>query len=112
MAILLDMDQLILDGLGDGVESHAGGPNYKTRRKDVFGYFPVCALESVVDLVFFDFGDSSVGDDVYFIVAEFLFRVFADFFIVCVQDMRLRLNDMDRNLISQQRWELSSIMTL
>jgi hypothetical protein len=26
--------------------------------------------------------------------------------------MRLRLNDMDRYLIPQQRWELSSIMTL
>lgn len=101
MAIFLDMDQLILDGLGDGVESHAGGPDDKTRWKDVFGYFSIWALQSVVDFVFFDFGDSSVGDDVYFIVAEFLFRVFADFFIVCVQDMGLRLNDMDRYLISQ-----------
>lgn len=75
---------MVFDCLGDGVESYASGPHDETGVEDVFCYLAVGRFEGVVDFVFFDFGDPSVGYDVDFVVGEFFFGVFADFFVVGV----------------------------
>ena len=47
-----------------------------------------------MNLVPFNFGYTSVGDDVDLVVLELFLGVFADFLIVRIENMGLRLNNM------------------
>jgi hypothetical protein len=48
-----------------------------------------------VNLILFDFNDTGVGDDVYLVVLKLFLCIFADFLIVSVENVGLRLDDMD-----------------
>ena len=60
----------------------------------MFSDLSICISCAVSDFILFDFGNAGVRDDVYFVVLELLLGVFADFFVICVENMGLRLDDM------------------
>ena len=106
MTILLDSCQLIFDFLGDGVESYAGRPDDETGGEYVFCDRSGGIFGGVPDSVFFDFADAGVGDDIDFVVAEFAFCVVTYLLVIRVENVTLRLDDMDGDLVSQQRRKL------
>ena len=106
MTIPLDSCQLIFDFLGDGIESYAGGPDDETGGEFVFCDCSGGVFGGVVDSVFGDFADAGVGDDIDFVVAEFTFCVVTYLLVICVENVRLRLDDMDGDLFFQQRRKL------
>jgi len=59
-----------------------------------------------VDVVFVDFADTCICDDVDFLVVKFLLGVVTNLLVVCVEDVRSRLDNMDRNFFSQNCGEL------
>src|SRR5271170_1595161 len=108
MTILLCPCQLIFDFLSDGVESYASGPDDETGGEFVFCDCAGGIFGGVPDSVFGDFGDTGIGYDIDFVVSEFTFCVVTYLLVVSIENVRLRLDDMHGNLVSQQRRKLKS----
>jgi len=82
MSILLYCWQLFFDSCRERIQSDSSRPQDEAARKEVFCDFPVGILGRIGDLVFFEFGNAGVGDDIYLVLLELLLGVFADLFVV------------------------------
>lgn len=101
MTILLRLVQVFFYALSERIKCDTCRPENETCGESVSGYFAgVEIFFLIVNLIFFDFGDSGVGNDIDVIVGEFTFCVVGDFLVVRIEDVGLTLHDMNRDLFS------------